>query len=392
MDTLPISHEALEPELSPLHNPILAENLDRWARVYAAASPENRTHALQQLLYNLKEEKASKQLSGMHSEDLALTSSVDPIEISCPQCGKIKEHGQKFCGFCGADFSASKSEPEATTPQPTPGRSSEPAPYTARELDSLRELSFSTIYDSAESSSNGWRYTIVTMVILLCLGAIVYMQWRTQILAEWNKIVAPNSASSTTQQANVPAPTPTPPAPLQASQAANTPPPAAQSSENPAPAAPEPANASAAKPPNPSDAQASLGNNSKADDNAANAETDDSASVTAVKPAKKPVTPASKRESEDSLADNGSAELATAQNYLNGTYGNRNTAQAASWLWKAVSKQNPTALVLLSDLYARGDGVSKNCDQARLLLVAAAKKGASDAGPKLSNFERNGCQ
>jgi TPR repeat protein len=90
--------------------------------------------------------------------------------------------------------------------------------------------------------------------------------------------------------------------------------------------------------------------------------------------------------------DNGSEELSVAQRYLNGTSGARDPSMAATWLWKAVSKQNPTALVLLSDLYAHGEGVSRNCDQARLLLVAAAKKGAPDAGMKLRNFENRGCR
>ena len=51
-----------------------------------------------------------------------------------------------------------------------------------------------------------------------------------------------------------------------------------------------------------------------------------------------------------------------------------------------------TATLLLADLYMRGNGVSKNCDQARLLLVAAAKKGDSAAGDKLRQFESSGCQ
>jgi hypothetical protein len=414
LDTFPISNESLEPELSPLHNPILAEHLDQWARVYAAAAPESRTQALQQLLYDLKEKGASGQLTDMRPEELAPAWVAQPVEISCPQCGKIKEPGQKFCGFCGTEFGTAQDEdePEAVAPRftatarPSSVRSSsvspssEPALYPTRELDSLRELSFSTIYGADESSGNGWRYTIVTLVVLLCLGAIGYLQWHTQILAEWNKITAPNSAANAPQQANAPISNPETPSPQQAANA-----PAAQTPENPAPASPEPANAAAeksAESPNPqgSDTQANNApvnaaeKNSKPNDNVPHADSDnESESAAAAKlPSKEPITAAAKREPEDtSFVDNGSAELATAQNYLNGTYGSRNSAQAATWLWKAVSKQNSNALVLLSDLYARGDGVSKNCDQARLLLVAAAKKGAADAGPKLRNFEMNGC-
>ena len=60
-------------------------------------------------------------------------------------------------------------------------------------------------------------------------------------------------------------------------------------------------------------------------------------------------------------------------------------------LWKAVGKQNTRADILLADLYRLGDGVPKNCDQARLLLVAAAKKSAAGAADKLRNLESSGC-
>ena len=61
---------------------------------------------------------------------------------------------------------------------------------------------------------------------------------------------------------------------------------------------------------------------------------------------------------------------------LGGSMGARDASEAAKLLWKAVGKQNPTAAILLSGLYARGDGVTKSCDQARLLLLAATKHGS----------------
>jgi TPR repeat protein len=89
----------------------------------------------------------------------------------------------------------------------------------------------------------------------------------------------------------------------------------------------------------------------------------------------------------------GTQELTMAEGYLSGRYGNaRNTSEAARWLWKSVAKQNSTASVLLANLYTQGDGVSKNCDQARLLLVAAAKKGSSVAAQNLRNLESGGCK
>ena len=82
-----------------------------------------------------------------------------------------------------------------------------------------------------------------------------------------------------------------------------------------------------------------------------------------------------------------------AQRYLNGTNGQeRNGAEAARWLWKAVAKENADATLLLSDLYLKGDGVGKNCDQARVLLDAAARRGMKDAGERLRHLQAFGCE
>src|SRR5204863_6015879 len=90
-------------------------------------------------------------------------------------------------------------------------------------------------------------------------------------------------------------------------------------------------------------------------------------------------------------AGDGVQELLLAKHFLDGKGGMRDTPEAVKWLWKAVGKQNTGAVILLADLYLIGDGVPKNCDQARLLLVAAAKRGASDAAQKLLSLESNGC-
>jgi cytoskeletal protein RodZ len=89
----------------------------------------------------------------------------------------------------------------------------------------------------------------------------------------------------------------------------------------------------------------------------------------------------------------GAEELATAEKFLDARPGAaRDTREAAQWLWKAVAKQNATATFLLSDLYLRGDGVTKNCDQGRLLLDAAARKGVAAAAERLRHLQAFGCQ
>ena len=91
--------------------------------------------------------------------------------------------------------------------------------------------------------------------------------------------------------------------------------------------------------------------------------------------------------------DNGSEELAVAQRYLGDSSGRgRDSAEAAKWLWKSIAKHNSQATILLADLYLKGDGVSKNCDQARVLLDSAARKGIAAAGERLRNLQAFGCQ
>lgn len=60
-------------------------------------------------------------------------------------------------------------------------------------------------------------------------------------------------------------------------------------------------------------------------------------------------------------------------------------------LWAAVAQGNTSAEVTLAKLYLIGGGVSKSCDQARVLLQAAAKKGNGEALDKLSQINQQGC-
>jgi hypothetical protein len=89
----------------------------------------------------------------------------------------------------------------------------------------------------------------------------------------------------------------------------------------------------------------------------------------------------------------GAAELGMAQKFLNPPPGvARDSGEAAVWLWKAVAKKNLAATMLLSDLFLRGDGVPKSCDQARYLLDAAARRGEKAAAARLRNLQAFGCQ
>jgi hypothetical protein len=92
------------------------------------------------------------------------------------------------------------------------------------------------------------------------------------------------------------------------------------------------------------------------------------------------------------VADSGDAEFALAERYLREKSGPGSSAAAANSLWAAVKKGNVSAEIALADLYARGDGVTKNCDQARVLLRAAAEKGSNVASQQLAQVIRSGCR
>jgi TPR repeat protein len=57
-----------------------------------------------------------------------------------------------------------------------------------------------------------------------------------------------------------------------------------------------------------------------------------------------------------------------------------------------VENGDTAAEILLANHYASGDGVEKNCDQARVLLQAAAKRGSDAAAKRLKQLADAGCQ
>lgn len=61
-------------------------------------------------------------------------------------------------------------------------------------------------------------------------------------------------------------------------------------------------------------------------------------------------------------------------------------------LWKAVKHGDINAEVALANLYLKGESVPQSCEQARLLLVAAAMKGSRDAGNSLKNTYAERCE
>ena len=87
----------------------------------------------------------------------------------------------------------------------------------------------------------------------------------------------------------------------------------------------------------------------------------------------------------------GKLELAAALAALRGENGVRDSSKAVRLLWAAIANNNSSAEVVLADLYLRGDGVTKSCEQGRVLLLAASRSGDLRANEKLGALYRNGC-
>ena len=90
--------------------------------------------------------------------------------------------------------------------------------------------------------------------------------------------------------------------------------------------------------------------------------------------------------------ESGLEEFNLARDFLKSGNRQQDLPRAVALLWSGVRKGYVPAEVTLADLYRRGEGVEKNCDQARVLLVAASKKGSPDARRMLEFMAENGCE
>jgi len=249
------------------------------------------------------------------------------------------------------------------------------------DVDWLRDRQFGQ--EIGRESSGAWK-VVVVLGLLMMLGALAY--FRLEILRPLRSAISPTAPQTSTQpqsaapSAQAPAPEPIPEEP--AANTAATHPNAAV----PAPKAAVPApNTSVPAPKAKASGQANRAASAPAVSQRGDLGAGKIQSVGAAE--NPPAAPAAGAPQSVAEFDTGAGELSLAEKLLSGSGGARNSAAAASLLWKAVGKQNTTAILLLSDLYATGDGVPKSCDQARLLLDAALRKGTPGAANRLQNLQ-----
>jgi PilZ domain len=96
-------------------------------------------------------------------------------------------------------------------------------------------------------------------------------------------------------------------------------------------------------------------------------------------------------QSIDEPSDGNSPALPVALAQSRETRSAKKSVASPQQLWSAVQGGNVQAALTLAALYLRGDGVSVNCDQARVLLLVASKKGNAQAIKELRELDKTGC-
>lgn len=381
------------PELNPLINPILGQNMGRWAEVYFTSAPEKREEAVLELLRELQAEGSENQdraVPVLPKPQNSVTQTSPPSRIEelqpqpgrCPSCGRENPPRHKFCGMCGTPLvdelaamdslvdlrvdHAPQGEGVSSVENPQAdflrGRDrdiDDPTPASLKSAPSWT-ASEASVSEDPESTPTfavfprSYRLYVGSALALLIM-ALVYIAWRGGQATSQTAGLPPEPAASTAP-AHAAAPTAPPPKTDDTSPSGG-----ARSSQSAAEPAPR---------------------------KLARAAVPAEATQTSV-----PNTTASGARDTQLASAGGAKELAIAESYLNGTNGQqRNVEEAVQWLWKAVGKGSASATLELSEVYLSGDGVPKNCDQARVLLQAAATKGVKQAGERLRNLQSFGCE
>ena len=395
-----------EPELNPLLNPVLGQHMGRWAEVYFTSPPEKREQAVLELLQELQGQAATAE--GTASSTATETPEHEPVfrpvskipavlatRIRCRTCGRENPASHRFCGMCGAPVAAQAEDDLPTTGNPRPSEQTSPPNNESRfapSEEAIFEPAISTSELSLFQSGRDARYhgdqddnvdeifsyspaprsyrVYVGIALALVIFGLAYMAWRGAQSTAQNTHVEPQAPPAVTQ--------PAAPAPAPSSASTSTSAPAPELTTG-APVGTPSANGQA---------------NALTDSGRGQVEPALKAGINKsaeAAPQNKPVAEAIP--SEAPRAGNGAEELAMAQRYLTGENGlQRNSSEGAKWLWKSMAKHNASATLLLADLYLKGDGVSKNCDQARVLLDSAARGGMKQAGERLRHLQAFGCE
>lgn len=372
-----------DPDLNPMTNTLLAQNMGRWAEVYFTTPAEKRDEAVQELLRELKTgkrgprqtptetpitaaeeeildakakllelEKKMAQSNSSPSGGMNAPVVVEPSgteDLVCPACLSKNKARQRFCGLCGFSFIAGGGvEHPAQAPPPS---LSSPVAEPMREGNDwswLHEKNLSQL-QHPQREGGAWKYVLVLLLLLAaCIAG--YFWWRSSVT---KKSVSGTGSTAAVQTGTE-------------NETSST-----------------------------SDGKESRSELNRVPDRAATKAAESHHDTTGMRPSTS--TPSERNGSfksapahaQVSVGQQGVQELEKGRDYLDGRGVPKDSTLAAKWLWKAVAKQNTEAAVILSQLYVSGNGVPKSCDQARLLLTAVAKRGSDEARQKLKDVAIN---
>lgn len=303
----------------------------------------------------------------------------------------------------GPSFSAVPSISAWNKSQASAGRSPLSQPKTTGAVFPPRnaENIFARSPSQAEVESGGRKgSTLLVIAIVIAAGAIIAFYARGHRQQIGNTIVHIGNSVAGTSAANAteaPTPAKANPAPMAPSSTSAAPPPSSVSSAtaNHTPAATPPDTTAKSTPTLPAAPVATQ--NGSAAGNVTQPESATPQTPRPVKSAKsQPVPNASHPSSAVGATSptppySGQAEYQRAENYLNGKGVDKDASQAAEWFWRSLEAGNTTAAIPLADLYLAGNGVSRSCTQARILLDAAAQKNNQEAIQKLAELPES-CQ
>jgi hypothetical protein len=323
-----------------------AEACPRWAPGYWGMPLEACDQAVPEPLQQLKSE------SDAATRSQAAPTPAVPPRVVCATCDRENQRDRRFCGFCGSPLY----HPKATEVSPPAVSTFGLDSRQADQLQFLREKSLGSAYYQPDS---GGRSAVAVAALAIILAGVTYVEWPS-LRSHVQSVLHPSPVTQLPLASTRPTRVPAIPAEAQQS-GRNDNQPQGFSPPRSMPFEPEERT---------SDKTNTAGRSTQ--------------------PVQPPVSVSPSELAR--LAANGTQELLLAERYLDARGVAHDSGQAAALLWKAVSEQNTRADVLLADLYLLGDGVPKSCDQARLLLVAAAKKGVPEAARKLRNIESGGCR
>jgi hypothetical protein len=276
---------------------------------------------------------------------------LDQIEREAAKSSEGRDERPGFLDLLG-DLSLPRVEPK----KPAPTHATESSPETA---DPSKTAPISKVADAVTKSSSRRRYIWQAIAAVLIFIAPATVQWRSQILRTfqltYDRVQALITgdelrASSTPTGVSVDSADPNPSGqPIQSDERHKPP------DHNPAPNA------------NP---EARVAGENRAPKNV-------TAPANVASPVQSPPPAQDQQAASLQKPVPGSQEVLKAENA-------GNTSSKSAWLWKATAKGNPDAPVQLAELYVKGDGVPRSCEQALVLLKTAALKDNARACNRLA--------